>query len=113
MKPIQLILFALLAGGLLTYFAALRSRLRDRLLVGLVGLLGAAMVAHPDGTTEVANLVGVVRGADLVIYLSLLGLGFICLLLFSKLRESEHRQTELARALALSQPHQPDAGLAE
>ena len=106
--PIQVILIGLIAASMVVYFTRLRSRLLDRLLVLAVAGLGAAMVVAPDATNGVANAVGVNRGADLVFYVSLLGLGFLWLLLFSKVRESEQRQTELARAIAIQHAHRPE-----
>jgi hypothetical protein len=105
--PIQVILIVLLVGGPLVYFARLRSKLLDRLLVLVAAALGVAMVAAPGLTTAAAHAAGVSRGVDLVIYLSLLGFGFLAMLFVSKLREAEQRHTELARAIAIQFAHRP------
>jgi hypothetical protein len=59
------------------------------------------MVVRPGLTNNIAALFGVGRGADLIIYLSLVGLGLVTLLLYSKLQETEDQLTELVRAIAL------------
>lgn len=101
MKPIQYLLALLVAGGMLLYFARLRSRLADRAIVLLLGAAGLVLVAFPDLANRLAALLGVWRGADLVIYIALLGLAWVCLVLLSRLRELDARLTELARAMAL------------
>ncbi len=101
MKPIQYLLAALVAGGMLLYFARLRSRLADRAIVLLLGAAGLVLVAFPDLANRLAALAGVWRGADLVVYIALLGLAWVCLVLLSRLRELDARLTELARAMAL------------
>lgn len=101
MKPIQVVLFVLVVGGIGVYFRRLRSRLLDRVVVLILGVCGLVLVAVPDWSNTLAQLFGVHRGADLVIYLGLVGLAWLWLLLFSKLRETESRLTELARNVAL------------
>jgi hypothetical protein len=101
MRPVQLLLIALLAAGAL-YARRLRSRLADHLLFIAVGTLGTAMILFPDRTIAVAHALGVGRGVDLIIYLCLFGLGFVCLVLYDHLRNLEHRLTELARSIALA-----------
>lgn len=110
MKPIQYLLAVLVAGGMLLYFARLRSRLADRAIVLLLGAAGLVLVAFPDLANRLAALAGVWRGADLVVYIALLGLAWVCLVLLSRLRELDARLTELARAVALlaaQPPHSP------
>jgi hypothetical protein len=108
MRPVQFILIVLLGFGTYLYFNRLRSGLLDRLMVLLFAILGAAMTIAPDFTTRVANLVGVGRGVDLFFYLSILGLAFMCLLLYSRIRQLESSITELARALAVKKANDPD-----
>ena len=48
-----------------------------------------------------AQLVGVGRGVDLLIYVSLIGIGFLMLLLVSKIRDLENKVTLLTREVAL------------
>ena len=69
--------------------------------------MGIAMTVVPDFTTTVANAVGVGRGADLFFYLAILGLAFVCLLLYSRIRELQESITELTRALAIKRADTP------
>jgi len=61
-----------------------------------------------DFTTTIANLVGVGRGVDLFFYLAILGLAFMCLLLYSKIRDLQTSITTLTRALAIKKADTPD-----
>jgi hypothetical protein len=108
MRPVQFILIVLLALVTYIYFSRLRSSLFDRLIVLVLAALGLVMTVAPDFTTGVAHLVGVGRGVDLFFYLSILGLGFVCLLLYSRLRELQASITELTRTLAIKRANAPD-----
>jgi hypothetical protein len=102
MTPIQIILVVLLVIGAALYFSKLRSLLLDRLLVvALIGL-AIAMIVKPGLTTRVANWVGVGRGVDLIFYLTLVGLSFVLLILYSEVRTLQSRLTELTRAVAIA-----------
>ena len=107
MKPIQLILVLFLLAIAAVYFLRLRKKTYDRLIVIFFILAGAVLVIMPDWTTAIAQLVGVGRGADLVLYLGLLGLSFVCLLLYSKLRELEAALTDLVRSIAIAGARPP------
>jgi len=108
MRPVQFIFIVLLGLVTYLYFSRLRSGLLDRMIVLLFAALGVAMTMVPDLTTKVANLVGVGRGVDLFFYLSIIGLAFICLLLYSRIRQLEASITELARVLAIKKTIVPD-----
>ena len=108
MRPVQFILIVLLMLVTLLYFSRLRSGLLDRLIVLFFAAFGIVMTVIPDFTTKVANRVGVGRGVDLFFYLSILGLAFMCLLLYSKLRDIESSITTLTRAVAIKKAEPPD-----
>ena len=115
MRPVQIIL-ALLLLVLVLYFSRLRSSVLDRLVVVFFSILGISMVIAPDWTNWAANLVGVGRGADLLIYLAIIGFGFVILLFYSKLKALDASITDLARSVAIeravgpsgSEPKRPD-----
>lgn len=71
--------------------------------LALVGALGAAVVATlvPGLVTKVANLVGVGRGTDLVLYGLVVTSAFLWIGLYRRLHEMEHRFVALNRAIAL------------
>ena len=107
MKPIQpiLVLFLLLIAGV--YFLRLRKKSYDRLIVIFFILSGVILVIMPDLSAEIARFVGVGRGVDLVLYLGMLGLSFVSLLLYAKLRDLEAVLSELVRSIAIAEASQP------
>lgn len=100
MTLIQIILLSLFAF-LALYLIYFRSRLRDRLIAVLFFLIAVAAVLFPDATTVIAQSVGVGRGTDLLVYLSIVAGIFAVLLLYGKISRCERLQTELVRELAL------------
>jgi len=109
MKPIQPILLILIVIIAVVYFSRLRRKTWDRLIVIFFILTGAVLIAVPDLSTAIAQLVGVGRGADLLLYLGIMGLSFVCLLLYAKLRQLETTLTELVRLVALQNAISPEA----
>lgn len=69
----------------------------------LVLFVGAAIAAvlYPDELTVVANLLGVGRGADLLLYATVAGLVFSLLVIYAKFKDVEEKVTELARHMAI------------
>lgn len=98
-QPILLLLLVLLT---VLYFAKMRSRLLDRIVVSILAALGLTLVAVPAVASRLARTLGVGRGVDVVIYFSIVGIGFFILLLISKVRELENKITVLTREVALS-----------
>ncbi len=75
-------------------------------LIG-VALVGVFFVFNPDATTRIANMVGVGRGTDLILYLCVIAFFFTHALLYFKIRKMENAQTELVRQLAISNAKTP------
>jgi small membrane protein len=93
----------LLGLGSTGYLIFLR---RNRLPIHIMTvflLLGAGGIAviFPDLTSQVANLVGVGRGADLVFYIAIVGVMFVLLHYYTKFVELQRQVTELTRELAI------------
>ena len=109
MKLIQVILVPFLLLMTFFYFSRLRSRFFDRLLVLILGIAGTVMVVVPGTAAALAQFLGVGRGVDVVIYLAITGLGFLVLLLFSKMRELEAQLTEAVRNQAIKNPSEPQS----
>jgi hypothetical protein len=107
MKPIQLILFLLLSASVLVYFARFRSRIFDRLVILMIGIVGFTFIARPDWSTIVAQWFGVGRGADLITYLGLLALTFLLLLAYAEIRALDTKIADLVRTLAIERAHYP------
>lgn len=100
----------LLVGGVLA-FAVLILRQRpsgtQQALVRLAGIavaaLGVVAVIFPDVTVWAANLVGVKRGTDLVLYLFVMTFLFTTLATYQRFHHLEQRVIELTRQLALAE----------
>lgn len=82
------------------------------LAIRRLGGIGFAMVAafsvlFPDAVTWVANLVGVGRGTDLVLYALVVAFLYISIALYQRIHHLEERLVELTRALALHDAARP------
>jgi hypothetical protein len=110
MTPIQPILIAALAAVSFVHVKAFGSRLLSRVLtLGLVAL-GVVFVINPQFTNQLAHLVGVGRGADLILYALFPATVSMFLHLYRRNRQLEEKLTELAREMALhgaSRMHHP------
>ena len=62
---------------------------------------GAVAVIVPNMTSEVAQFVGVGRGADLVTYIAIIAVMFVLLHYYTKFVELQQKMTELAREMAI------------
>ena len=98
---VKFVLIPLVVGLVFVYFAKIRSQLLDSLVVLLIAGFGIALVIWPEMASGLAHLVGVGRGTDLLMYISLMGIMFLLILIYSSLRELEANITHLARDIAL------------
>lgn len=80
-----------------------------RRVLGLIFVLAAATsVFFPQAWTWVANLFGIGRGTDLLVYVLVLAfIGFV-VTTFRRFRQMEAEQTQLARKVALLDAPKPD-----
>ncbi|MBL7661598.1 DUF2304 domain-containing protein [bacterium] len=102
MSPIKLLLLTLLVCMFLAYLRIFRSQIFDRILVLIFLLVCVTFVAFPNLTTQIAIVVGVGRGADLLLYLFCLFALFLFLLVYRKIAELQKQITEMARHDALN-----------
>lgn len=65
-------------------------------------------VFFPDETTVIANLLGVGRGTDLLLYFCFITGSILILLVHIKFSHQSQMLTELARAIALANPKRPN-----
>jgi hypothetical protein len=93
----------LLGLGAIGWFIFLRRTRLPFHLVTMFAMLGAGAVAVvvPQQTDRIAQLVGVGRGADLIVYLAIVAILFVLVHYFTKFVELDQRTTELARELAI------------
>ena len=68
----------------------------------------AYAVIRPDDVTWVAGLLGVGRGADLLLYVLVVGFGFFAISTYLRFKELELKYARLARAIALNEADQRD-----
>ncbi|MDO5730875.1 DUF2304 domain-containing protein [Corynebacterium sphenisci] len=100
----QLLLLAAVLA-LMAYFLANRRKARAKagVKLGFVVFIAVGIwaVLRPDDLTVVANLVGVDRGTDLLLYLVTVAFVFVTVSSYIRFRELELRYARLARAVAL------------
>lgn len=116
-EPMSLPLIKILLLGAIAVFAVLAfrgsRRASYRLLWRgygvLVALAAVLSVLYPNSLTEMAELVGVGRGADLLLYVLVVTFMLTSVVLFRRVSVLERRYTELARSIALQQATEPPA----
>lgn len=107
---IQLLLvlgIIVIVGWLFAKRGAKQLAVRRLLIIAFAGF-AVLTVLFPSALTQVANLVGVGRGADLLLYATVLVLlGFLALQ-EARTKAAEKRTTYLARRLALDEAEAPE-----
>jgi small membrane protein len=86
------------------YIFRLRTEFFDRLVYIACALVGMVLVIDPQFSTQVANLLGIGRGADLLFYLFIIASLFYAVATRSRLRRLEQQLTRLVRQDALEHP---------
>ena len=103
MSLFQLVAIPLLVVMLLVSARNLfqRARFLTSLAWTLLWIAGVVAVINPNETTEIAKLVGIRRGADLLMYSSVLGFGVGFYVVSLRLRQMSREITLLTREVAL------------
>jgi small membrane protein len=83
-----------------------RTKLVYRLITLLLFVTATFLVLFPDTTTVIAHALGVGRGADLLLYVSLITGIDVALLLYLRIRELERKLADLVRAVAVRDARQ-------
>lgn len=98
---IKAFLLVFLFTAFLLYWKIFQNRLINRLL--LLGALSLAviLIVWPDLSTRVANWLGVGRGTDLLLYLSIVTVLFVLLMMYAKIKKLEETITSLIRDKAI------------
>lgn len=110
MTTFQLITIPLLAGFLIvTAVAISRRRLAPRVGVVWLALWGAALVsiADPEILVRIAHALGIGRGADLVLYVSILFTFGGFFLIYLRFRRLDEQLTKIVRHLAIRSADEP------
>ena len=108
MSKIQLVLMAGVLGLGALGSMAFGARLTYRLALLGLGGVGIFFIAFPDRTTDIAHMLGVGRGTDLLLYLGIVTGGFALLLRDARIRRLERKLTEFVRASALQDGRGPE-----
>lgn len=103
--PLLLVLFASSAAAT----ARRRLKLRAGLAWSALWLAAATAIAWPDITVRAARLLGIGRGADLVLYLSVVGMAIGFFAVFLRMRRLEEHLTTIVRQVALNNPNDAES----
>jgi small membrane protein len=104
MRPAQFLLLAFVLAALAKVLHSYKQRRMaplDFLFWGLVWIGTASIIIFPDATSFIAHFLGIGRGADLIMYLSLLISFYLIFRLYLALARLEQAITALVRAIAL------------
>jgi hypothetical protein len=104
MTVIQIVLTLFAAFGLWAAVSRFRKGNMGLKQLVLWAVLWAAIVAvvlKPELASEAARRLGVGRGADVVVYLSIVALFYLQFRQFARMEDQERQITKLARELAL------------
>jgi hypothetical protein len=112
MNVFQLLVVSLL--GLLsvaTIRGAVRGGIRKRVAAFWMAVWISAGVAAiwPDTTVIVARVLGIGRGADLVLYSSVFAMLAGFFYIYARFRRLDRQLTQLVRQLAIENPERPDS----
>jgi hypothetical protein len=106
------VLLLLAAVALVVFLLRSRRSVQARAWVKVGYLLfvlaGIYAILRPDDTTVLANLVGVRRGTDLMLYALIIAFAFTTLSTYMRFRDVELRYARLARAIALEGAQKPE-----
>ncbi len=105
--PIKIILIIGLFLLAVLCLLIIRNRLATRLFFIAQLAVGAVLVLFPELANYAASLVGVGRGADLLLYLLVLAVYAGGLLVLAKFRRIERQMTDLVRQIALREAETP------
>lgn len=99
--PSQILLILALIVFIL-YVFRLRTLFLDRILLLVITAFGVLLVIHPDLASRIANLIGIGRGADLLLYLFVIAGLFFAVGISSENKRLQRQMTELVRHIAIS-----------
>lgn len=106
MTSFQIILLTFAVISAITAIALLSKQVVGRVTgaaVLLLSVLGAVFTLFPDSTTTMARALGIGRGADLLLYLLVIGTSFGFLVMYVKLRAVRRELTLLVRKIAVAE----------
>jgi len=103
MTGIKILLTTGVAFIAVYFFIRLRNSIFDIFILMLLITLAVVFILFPDLTNDIANRLGVGRGADLVFYTSILIFWFVILKLYARIRRLEQIITQVVRKDAIDE----------
>jgi hypothetical protein len=97
MNGIQAVLLTGVAFIFLYFIIRLKKRLLDIIILFLMIAGAVVFILWPDLTSVIAQKLGVGRGTDLILYLSILIFWFMILKLYTRIRKLEQMFTQIIR----------------
>lgn len=113
MSVIQLVLIVVAGFGIFAAVQRFRRGGLSRLQLALWCVLWIAIIAvvfRPETASFLARMLGVGRGVDVIVYLSIVALFYLQFRMFGKLEDHERQITTLTRELALKDLDAPPHG---
>lgn len=107
MNGIQAVLLTGVAFIFLYFIIRLKKRLLDIILLFIMISCAVMFILWPDLTSDIAKKLGVGRGTDLILYLSILIFWFMILKLYTRIRKLEQMFTNIVREDALKNAKEP------
>ena len=101
MSIIQLILTVSILLLLWLYIKHFKTQLMSKILFSILFIAGIIAVIFPEVTNVIANYVGVGRGADLLLYITVIVFYSSLTFIYSRFKKIENRQTEIIRLLTI------------
>lgn len=104
MSAFQILALAVIAGMLVRDFVTwsrAHTSIRVRVIRCLIWAVAAIAIAVPGLVQSVAEMLGIGRGADVVLYLSVLGFVWVTFFLYARCLRLERDLTTLTRHLAI------------
>jgi hypothetical protein len=106
-SQVLLVLFIL---AFIIYVVRLRNVLTDRIIFLVSALIGIAFVIRPNLATYLANLIGIGRGADLLLYLMIIFSLFFSVTVLAEIKKVDAKLTDVVRKVALMNPIEGKSG---
>jgi hypothetical protein len=106
-SQVLLVLFIL---AFIIYVVRLRNVLTDRIIFLVSALIGIAFVIRPNLATYLANLIGIGRGADLLLYLMIIFSLFFSVTVLAEIKKVDAKLTDVVRKIALMNPVEGKSG---
>lgn len=103
MTPIQVFLLLFLVGAFFLYWKLFQNRFLNRLVLVGAFCVTILFVFKPAMSTRLANWLGVGRGTDLILYISIVTVIFVLLMMYAKIKKLEEMLTTILREHSLKQ----------